>query len=220
MRAGHAPTKVRNSRVPAARHPSRGESWCDVHRRRGFAVSTSRRSASARQAGVVVHGYVLMANHVHLLVAGEWSGAVSRLMQALGRRFVQSFNARWADRYAVERSLPVVRGGQRSLPAHLSGVRRTQSRSGRAWWRGRGLSLVQRAGITPRASLRCVHHDAPHAACLGRRKARHYAWPGPRCCRRRSRIRRWRPSASTRGRSGPGVQASSSSGWRLRREGR
>lgn len=52
--------------------------------------------ACAPRVGVAVHGYVLMGNHVHLLVAGDVPGAVSRLMQALGRRFVKSFNARWS----------------------------------------------------------------------------------------------------------------------------
>lgn len=50
----------------------------------------------APRLGVAVHGYALMGNHVHLLVAGSASGAVSRLMQALGRRYVKSFNARWS----------------------------------------------------------------------------------------------------------------------------
>lgn len=52
--------------------------------------------ACAPTLGVAVHGYVLMGNHVHLLIAGSAPGAVSRLMQALGRRYVKSFNARWS----------------------------------------------------------------------------------------------------------------------------
>ncbi|MET0937424.1 MAG: transposase [Luteibacter sp.] len=39
-----------------------------------------------------VHAYVLMTNHVHLLVTPAASGAVSRMMQALGRRYVCYFN--------------------------------------------------------------------------------------------------------------------------------
>lgn len=53
-------------------------------------------AAGARKCGVSVHGYVLMGNHVHLLLAGQEAGAVSRMMQALGRRFVKAYNARWA----------------------------------------------------------------------------------------------------------------------------
>jgi len=50
----------------------------------------------ASKLDVAVHGYVLMGNHVHLVLAGNVPGAVSRLMQGLGRRFVKGFNARWS----------------------------------------------------------------------------------------------------------------------------
>ncbi len=39
-----------------------------------------------------VHAYVLMTNHVHLLVTPQESHAVSGLMQHLGRRYVRTFN--------------------------------------------------------------------------------------------------------------------------------
>lgn len=39
-----------------------------------------------------VHAYVLMSNHVHLLVTPEASGAVAAMMQDLGRRYVRIFN--------------------------------------------------------------------------------------------------------------------------------
>ena len=39
-----------------------------------------------------VHAYVLMTNHVHLLVTPLQSGAISRLMQSLGRRYVRYIN--------------------------------------------------------------------------------------------------------------------------------
>lgn len=41
-----------------------------------------------------LHAYVLMTNHVHLLVTPAEPGAVSRMMQALGRRYVACFNGR------------------------------------------------------------------------------------------------------------------------------
>lgn len=44
--------------------------------------------------GVQLHAYVLMSNHVHLLVTPPMLGAVSDLMQRLGRRYVWWFNAR------------------------------------------------------------------------------------------------------------------------------
>ncbi len=41
---------------------------------------------------VDVHAWVLMTNHVHLLCTPRQEGAVSRLMQSLGRRYVRYFN--------------------------------------------------------------------------------------------------------------------------------
>lgn len=62
--------------------------------------------AAAHAESVAIHAYVLMSNHVHLLVGVERAGAVSRMMQSLGRRYVRAFNARhgrtgtlWEGRY-------------------------------------------------------------------------------------------------------------------------
>ncbi|WP_276324574.1 transposase [Simiduia agarivorans] len=46
----------------------------------------------ARQFFVSVHAWVLMTNHVHLLVTPNREGGVSSMMQALGRRYVRYFN--------------------------------------------------------------------------------------------------------------------------------
>ena len=53
-----------------------------------------------------LHAYVLMTNHVHLLVTPSDAGSVARLMQSLGRRYVSAFNHRhertgtlWEGRY-------------------------------------------------------------------------------------------------------------------------
>lgn len=43
---------------------------------------------------VRVHGYVLMPNHVHLLVSPQTADGLARAMQTLGRRYVASFNRR------------------------------------------------------------------------------------------------------------------------------
>jgi len=43
---------------------------------------------------VAVHAYVLMPNHVHLLMTPAEGSALSRLMQALGRSYVTWFNRR------------------------------------------------------------------------------------------------------------------------------
>jgi putative transposase len=46
---------------------------------------------SAR-VGVAVHAYVLMTNHVHLLVTPQDADGASQLMKRLGQRYVQYFN--------------------------------------------------------------------------------------------------------------------------------
>ena len=49
----------------------------------------------AGKSDCAIHAYVLMTNHVHLLVTGSMPGSVSRLMQRVGRRYVHRFNASW-----------------------------------------------------------------------------------------------------------------------------
>ncbi len=41
---------------------------------------------------VDIHAWVMMTNHVHLLCTPQQEGGISRMMQALGRRYVQYFN--------------------------------------------------------------------------------------------------------------------------------
>ena len=62
--------------------------------------------AVTKQISVAIHAYVLMTNHVHLLVTPNESGGISRLMQGLGRRYVAYVNGRykrsgtlWEGRY-------------------------------------------------------------------------------------------------------------------------
>lgn len=62
-------------------------------------------SASAR-AGCAIHAYVLMTNHVHLLLTPNDAGSAGRMMQTIGRRYVRYFNDRhgrsgtlWEGRY-------------------------------------------------------------------------------------------------------------------------
>ncbi|GAB3504237.1 transposase [Curvibacter fontanus] len=46
----------------------------------------------AQQNEVAVHAYVLMDNHFHLLLTPQSNQGLSRLMQAVGRRYVRYFN--------------------------------------------------------------------------------------------------------------------------------
>lgn len=55
---------------------------------------------------VDIHAWVMMSNHVHLLCTPRKDGAISRMMQALGRRYVRYFNFQykrsgtlWEGRY-------------------------------------------------------------------------------------------------------------------------
>jgi len=61
---------------------------------------------NALQHGVAVHAYVLMDNHFHLLVTPATDDGLPKMMQAVGRRYVQYFNRRhartgtlWEGRY-------------------------------------------------------------------------------------------------------------------------
>jgi putative transposase len=56
--------------------------------------------------GCEIHAYVLMTNHVHLLMTPNGVGQVARIMQSLGRRYVRYVNDRhhrtgtlWEGRY-------------------------------------------------------------------------------------------------------------------------
>jgi len=60
----------------------------------------------AKKFEVSIHAWVLMTNHVHLLVTPNHPKAVSKMMQSLGRRYVQYFNFQyqrtgtlWEGRY-------------------------------------------------------------------------------------------------------------------------
>ena len=53
------------------------------------------RSACERHA-CLVHAYVLMTNHVHLLITPTTPRGIGRVMQSVGRRYVQHFNTTYA----------------------------------------------------------------------------------------------------------------------------
>jgi putative transposase len=52
---------------------------------------------ACERSGCRVHAYVLMTNHVHLLVTPRRPEAIAAAMQSVGRRYVQHFN-RWRGR--------------------------------------------------------------------------------------------------------------------------
>ena len=122
--------------------------------------------ACARHA-VAVHAYVLMTNHVHLLMTPrEAPEGISRVMQSLGRRYVQHVNARhgrtgtlWESRH---------KAGLVEGDAHLLACSRyIEANPVRA-------RMVEAPGDYPWSSYPANAHGAPtrcpvvpHAAYLG-----------------------------------------------------
>ncbi len=47
---------------------------------------------AAEQHGCAIHAYVLMTNHVHMLVTPTQEDSIAKTLQSLGRRYVQYFN--------------------------------------------------------------------------------------------------------------------------------
>jgi putative transposase len=77
---------------------------------------------AALQQPVAVHAYVLLADHVHLLLTPSTAAGLGTLMQSLGRRYGAGFNRRhgrhgtlWDGRYRAT----VVQPGARLLEAML-----------------------------------------------------------------------------------------------------
>ncbi|OCQ20821.1 transposase [Pseudoalteromonas luteoviolacea] len=57
-----------------------------------YAVYLDKLKQYAQEYDVHVHAYVLMTNHVHLLLTPTTANGVSKLMQSLGRYYVRYFN--------------------------------------------------------------------------------------------------------------------------------
>jgi putative transposase len=60
-----------------------------------FATYRDQLGSAMAQEEVRLHAYVLMTNHVHLLLSSDRAGAVSRALCRLGRRYVPAFNRRY-----------------------------------------------------------------------------------------------------------------------------
>lgn len=59
-----------------------------------YAVYVARLDEASRKYCVDIHAWVLMTNHVHLLVSPRQANGVSAMMQSLGRDYVSWFNQR------------------------------------------------------------------------------------------------------------------------------
>jgi putative transposase len=61
---------------------------------------------AAKKHGLAVHAYVWMTNHIHLLATPQFDRSIGKVMQSVGRRYVQYFNSTyrrsgtlWEGRY-------------------------------------------------------------------------------------------------------------------------
>ena len=62
--------------------------YCDTD----YALYLQKLKEASEKYQVAVHAFVLMTNHVHLLVTPKDKDGVSRMMQALGRHYVRYVN--------------------------------------------------------------------------------------------------------------------------------
>jgi putative transposase len=74
--------------------------------RQDYELMLSLLADQAQRCGVAVHAYVLMENHFHLLATPQTVEGIPKMMQAVGRSYVQAFNRRhgrtgtlWEGRY-------------------------------------------------------------------------------------------------------------------------
>lgn len=77
---------------------------------------------AAQRWGCAIHAYVLMTNHVHLLLTPRDADGVSRLMQYVGRRYVPYINHgyRRSGRAASSQASFKAKPGCSSVTATLS----------------------------------------------------------------------------------------------------
>ena len=186
-----------------ARQPVSRSTWCSAVTT-GCRVSLMIRIASGslqclyqalQRYGCRLHAYVLMDNHVHLLLTPDEAGGVSRMMHAFSRNYVGLFNGRhgrtgtlWEGRYKA----CLVDSGRYFLACS----RYIELNPVRAWmvaepgdhpWSSHGANAVGR--VDP---LLCAH---PEYLALGPDPASGRP-PIARCWRRRYRRRKSTRSAA------------------------
>lgn len=170
----------------------RGNNRCDIFRddrdRRFFLACLLE---GCGQQLCEVHAYVLMTNHVHLLVTSRQEHGVARLMQSVGTRYVPHFNWRhervgtlWQGRYkaalvdsagyffACSRYIELnpVRAGMVTRPGDFQWSSYRRNAEGRTDPLVRDHSLIESLGATPaerRAAYARMFDDDIDDATLG-----------------------------------------------------
>lgn len=99
---------------------------------------------AAQRYGLLIHAYVLMTNHVHLLVTPTQVDSIAKTLQSLGRRYCSVFQLYlWPHRDSMGRALPCDGGGCRGLPAGMLSIHRDEPRPGGSCQILRPLSMVE-----------------------------------------------------------------------------
>lgn len=90
------PRTIRPNLVDIPQHViQRGNNRCKCFTENGdYAVYLDKLYEYSQKFGVQIHAFVLMTNHVHLLMTPLYEHSISLLMQALGRYYVRFFNSR------------------------------------------------------------------------------------------------------------------------------
>ncbi|WP_263297448.1 transposase [Xanthomonas citri] len=129
--------------------------------------------------GCQLHAYVLMDNHVHLLVTPPDAGRIGQLMQRLGRNYVALFNGRhgrtgtlWEGRYkaCLVDSADYVLRCYRYIELNPVGARLTDNPAAYRWsscqprptqaLRPDTTSLLACAWQRPDRTIQCLPHPA------------------------------------------------------------
>ena len=75
----------------------RGNNRADLFRRPSdFVVYVQCARQASLRWSLEIHAYVLMTNHVHLMVTAPSASALPRAMQAIGSRYVSYFNGQYS----------------------------------------------------------------------------------------------------------------------------
>jgi putative transposase len=142
----------------------------------------------AGKTGCRVHAYVLMTNHVHLLISAEQGGSSGTLMKALGQRYVQYVNRSYRRSGTLwEGPLPLLPHPARDVSAGLPVLHRAES-SARGHGRASGgISVVELpanaqgeedALVKPHSLYEALERDAASRQAAYRELFRYELEPG------------------------------------------
>src|SRR5260221_6636347 len=138
-----------------------------------------------------IHAYVLMTNHVHLLVTPQHEDSLPRMMQSLGRRYVRHVNASYRRSGTLSEG-PLSRRAdrQRGLFPRLLPLCRAQPGARRDGRSPARLSLVELPGACRRRRRRAAQRACDLSCARARRRGAPQGLSRPVPLRARRRVRR------------------------------